>query len=353
MADELKIWALREGNEAEPVASVASVTLEDVLEDTLVRRPEMLEAGLHLVGRQTPTEGGPLDLLGVDSDGRLVVYELKRGEATREAVTQCLDYGSWLAEQDIGELAHHIAERSGHDGIKAIPDFEEWYQSQFGDLDALLPPRLVLVALGISKRAERMANFLSQSDIDLSVLTFYGFKHGNDTLLARQVEVESNGAASSPQRGRLSITERRTKLAEWLTECGLADLFNTVCGDLRSGLPNCYEDPTGHGISFQLTIMGPSGVRGPRTYFSVLAGYAEPDSVTISLGGAALHQNEEAFNTFRSEANLRDWPHGKAGVAVFISSEEDWEAQRDAVLQFAEATVEAWQSYRNTPQTMA
>ena len=49
---------------------------------------------LTLVGRQTPTEGGPLDLLGVDGDGKLVVFELKRGTLLRDAVAQILDYAS-------------------------------------------------------------------------------------------------------------------------------------------------------------------------------------------------------------------------------------------------------------------
>ena len=35
-------------------------------EDTLVKNPSFLMPGLTLIGRQTPTEGGPLDLLGVD-----------------------------------------------------------------------------------------------------------------------------------------------------------------------------------------------------------------------------------------------------------------------------------------------
>ena len=52
--------------------------------------------GLTLVGRQTPTEGGPLDLLGVDADGRLVVFELKRGTLSRDAVAQVVDYASYL-----------------------------------------------------------------------------------------------------------------------------------------------------------------------------------------------------------------------------------------------------------------
>ena len=163
MSDELKIWALGEGNEVEAVESVTGVKLEDALEDVLVRHPEMLETGLHLVGRQTPTEGGPLDLLGVDAGGRLVVFELKREKLTREAVTQCIDYAAALNARTPEQLADLISEHSGERGVEKIGEFEEWYQERFdeNELSDLLPPRLALVGLGVDERAEQMARFLS------------------------------------------------------------------------------------------------------------------------------------------------------------------------------------------------
>ena len=61
----------------------------------------MLERGLRLVGRQTlMTGGGYLDLLAVDGNGRLVVFELKRGFLSRDAVAQVIDYASDLNAMD-------------------------------------------------------------------------------------------------------------------------------------------------------------------------------------------------------------------------------------------------------------
>lgn len=79
------------------------------LEEILVKNPEMLIPGLTLVGRQTGTDGGPLDLLGVDSDGRLVLFELKRGSLSRDAVAQIIDYASDLTSMGIDALADRIA----------------------------------------------------------------------------------------------------------------------------------------------------------------------------------------------------------------------------------------------------
>ena len=82
--DEVKIWAVDDASTVVSLDSKSQVDTEALLEETLVRNPGLLMPGLTLVGRQTPTPGGPLDLLGVDEDGRLVVFELKRGTLSRE-----------------------------------------------------------------------------------------------------------------------------------------------------------------------------------------------------------------------------------------------------------------------------
>ncbi len=82
MTDEIKIWAVdSSSNAVEPIQPTDWKETEGSLEDVLVNNPDMLMPGLTLVGRQTPTESGYLDLLGVDADGRLVVFDLQRARA--------------------------------------------------------------------------------------------------------------------------------------------------------------------------------------------------------------------------------------------------------------------------------
>ena len=89
MRDDIRIWEIDGSSQAaEPLDSASRMETERSLEDVLVRNPEMLMPGLMLVGRQTPIDGGILDLLGVDEDGRLVVFELKREKLSRDAVAQ-------------------------------------------------------------------------------------------------------------------------------------------------------------------------------------------------------------------------------------------------------------------------
>ena len=336
MADELKIWALREGNEAEPVASVENVKLENTLEETLVGHPEMLEAELQLVGRQTPTAGGPLDLLGVDSDGRLVVYELKRGTLTRDAVTQCIDYASDLNAMSDEQLASHIAKRSGTSGIKTIENFEEWYQDGFGkeDLGDLLPPRLVLVGLGVDPRAERMARFLSDVGVDISVLTFFGFEREGTTLLARQVEVEYDGAPSGPRQGRLSASEKRQQLAARLSTGGLTELWSHINGELSEALPGTSREQGSWGTTHHM-----NAERGPRGFYRL----AVADS-----GGLEVHwilqPHYDGRERLIEEAEQAGWQfYSNRNRYLFpINSTEEWDEQGPRVVAFLQCAQGAW-----------
>ena len=81
--EEIRLWAL----DLNPDNRISVATVDPLpqmeaeaqLEDILTLHPDLLAPGLSIVGRQTPTTGGWLDLLGVYGNGRLVVFELKRG----------------------------------------------------------------------------------------------------------------------------------------------------------------------------------------------------------------------------------------------------------------------------------
>ena len=152
--DEIKLWAVEGPTQVADIKPTDRLASESFFEETLVNNPEMLMPGLKLVGRQTPTEGGPLDLLGVDSDGRLVVFELKRGRLSRDAVAQIIDYVSCLEDMALDDLVNHISDKSGTHGIEKIDEFEKWYTEWYTEnsdedsLDALRPLRMFLVGLG-------------------------------------------------------------------------------------------------------------------------------------------------------------------------------------------------------------
>lgn len=164
VAEKIGVWRIAgKSVAAQPLEELRTTETEQRLEELLVASPDVLMPGLTLVGRQVPTEGGPLDLLGVDQEGRLVLFELKRGTLTRDGVAQILDYGSDLQVREPEDIAALVEKNSGRHGILFIKDFADWYRSEFPDVDDPPPAgmRLVLVGLGVDDRARRIVNFLA------------------------------------------------------------------------------------------------------------------------------------------------------------------------------------------------
>lgn len=97
---------------------------EHEIRDVLACTPELLEPGLRVVGVERPVDPGFVDLYGVDSEGRLVIFELKRVKAGEEAVKQLISYiehfrsrgvdvRGVLAAPDITESAHKMLVDAG------------------------------------------------------------------------------------------------------------------------------------------------------------------------------------------------------------------------------------------------
>lgn len=251
MSDEIRLWAVDDGNKVTSLSSKDQFSKEKDLEDLLVAKPDLLEPGLTLVGRQTRTKGGPLDLLGVDSNGRLVVYELKRGTLRREAVTQALDYGSALNAMDLDQLQEEIQEqsRTAGTGIERIEDFGVWYTDDHRawsddsgagqvDLAHLLPPRLVLVGLGVDGDTERIVRFVASDRVDLSVVSLHAFEHDGRMLLARHLEVDSETLISAGSAKSTTASGKRQILSSILKKHGLDHAFVEMDRDINAWLPD-------------------------------------------------------------------------------------------------------------------
>ena len=223
---KIQLWSVdrTEGKlSATAVESVDNTKTEQDLEELLVASPDLLMDGLTLIGRQVSTDGGPLDLLGIDADGRLVVFELKRGTLTRDAVAQVLDYASDLAALDAVRFGALIEKHSGR-GVDRIEDFADWYRQEHpGESEFPLDrPRMVLVGLGVDDRARRVVNFLAESQVDIQLMTFHAFREAGKLFLARQIESASPKAVTrwraghkgeqsqSPARHREEPRGRRT-----------------------------------------------------------------------------------------------------------------------------------------------
>ena len=344
--EEIEVWTV-DGSQVSRLAKSNQMESELLLEDVLVENPGLLLEDLILVGRQTPTEGGPLDLLGVDGDGRLVVFELKRGTLNREAVAQIIDYASDLDRMTMDELSEHISQNSGMHGIEEIEDFREWYAQDIGDMESLKPMRLFLIGLGTDDRTERMVRFLAEnSGMDISLLTFHGFRYDGKTILAKQVEVEATAELDRrPTNKYVSVAERRATLERWIEESGMSEQFAAVRNMFREHWPESSTSPQMYGLSIQLRRQAGSGRRASYAYIQVWKGgigiVFHPKAKELCLDEFGQRVQEIRYDTWPQD---RDPLEDSQSSIVFKVNAEEWEKHKESLTTLVRAVYEAWEN---------
>ncbi len=341
--EDIKLWELG-GTQAKPLGLNSRLESEGFFEDTLVKNPNLLIDGVTLVGRQTPTEGGPLDLLGVDSDGRLIVFELKRGKLSRDAVAQIIDYASYLDSLDLDALADRISERSGAHDIDKIENFQEWYSEGFGTLESLKPLRMFLVGLGADDRTERMVRFLAQnSGMDISLLTFHAFDYDGKTILAKQVEVEAaKEPARSSRRRRRTKEELNRDFDEATENFGVRDVVDEVRGMFDENWPASTERADRYGLRIQLSQGGSleqfaridawreetiSIVFFPRAKALCVDEFREP---VRKIRHITIPRNQEPLEDPKTEIHFHLTP-------------QEWETHKESLTALVQSIYAAWQ----------
>ena len=354
--EEIKLWAMDGSGGATQLPFAQQTDTEQELEDVLVKNPEMLMPGLTLVGRQTRTDGGPLDLLGVDRHGRLVVFELKRGTLSRDAVAQVIDYASSLESMDDETLAQHIASYSGHHDIDNIDDFGEWYgENRSGlELSEMRPIRLFLVGLGVDDTTARMVKFLADRNVDISLLTFHGYKYDGKTLLARQVQVEPDSDSSSssgnnrsraPQRELIERVENRIKQYEELWGEGYRlwnaahGMFRELWGNPRQRVSRANREWALHRINFSLRGRAHLGAVQLSHWDEWVEVIFFPDAVRLCL---------EEFTQLREEIPYFTHPvddpakaSGVIEVKFKLKSMSEWETYKEKLAAVTRSVYKA------------
>ena len=339
--DEVKVWTI-EGSKAKPVQSIGEMDSEQQLEDILVNNPKLLMPGLTLVGRQMQTESGRLDLLGVDSDGKLVVFELKKGKVPEDAILQIIPYASDLEAMDLDALIKHISDQSGAHGID---DFEEWYteNTEAENPESLRPLRMFLVGLGADAKTERMVNFLAKHGVDISLLPFYGFTYEDKTLLVRQVHQEDPNSKEQP--GPLDIDGLIEKY-------GISALFNDAKKMFQENWCNPDEKKWKYTLHFHLPI------RGLTRSFAFLG--VNKHRLKVIFQSHVVRLCMDDFKLPIQEIPFQTWPRGHEAIAredlntalekrdelqiQFLLDETEWETHKEKLDKLTHAVYDAQQS---------
>ena len=362
--NQIKLWARADNGEFDELKLAPGIGDERALEDALTQQPDLLMPGLQLVARQLETGSGPLDLLGVDPDGRLVLFELKRDRLPRKAVTQIVDYASALTALGIDELTQRIAAASGQWGIERIDSLDDWYAEQHPDADLAeqLPPQLILVGMGADPATTRMTQFLADQGLDISLLTFFAYQLNDRHILARQIEAEP------PPSGRRRPGETpKAKVERTLSEIQsrphavLFEQVRALIEQLRLPMTDVTARAEPLGIGW-----GPSTQRGVAAYrlaYTLRGVDAASPSVRLWLSERAVHHAKRHFDATTPTLGLIEDPNGRHhrlsreedalfpnARQLLIESTQHWDKLKDDVRGLIQAVNDNWYEADSTEQ---
>ena len=357
MANELQMWALDEGGEVTRVAPLKSAPSEKDFEKTLAKKPDMLMPDLTLVGQQMTASGSSkLDLLGVDGEGRLVVFELKKELLRREAVAQVIDYASFLESMSDSELFELIENQDWSSlDIEQIEKFGDWYDANYPKRDLLRPVRMTVVGLGADDGASRMVEFLARHDLPLSIMTFHGYSHDGRSYFAKQVQTEQDvkervRAKSARERKEAEEAKGRA-LEERISDAGIQELWDEVvsifgkgCGDrtrLKDGLSFFWD-----------SLYIPEHEGGFTVPMSVLL--TKEKKIRVIFNPVSIYLCREHFNNSKRNIGFKEEPTRQTKPVNEIDNrwfrdldEKEWNEHKEELTKLVDAVVAACREAQN------
>ncbi|MPR32484.1 endonuclease NucS domain-containing protein [Salmonirosea aquatica] len=189
MATEIKTWQIVDGKLTHVSSSLTENGRKekDDLEQWIKSNPEILGNEIAIIGQQVYTKSGPLDFLGIDRSGNLVIIELKRDKLAREVLAQAIDYASDVATYEPNYL-NEICEKFTN---QKLGDYltEKFPDTNFEEVAVNQTQRLLLVGFAIEEPLHRMIEWLSEKyslAINAIILHYTKTKSG-DELLSRTV----------------------------------------------------------------------------------------------------------------------------------------------------------------------
>ena len=251
MPQKIRLWAVDDKTLKEVQSS--QVQLEERLEKWLEDDISVLDPNLLVIGRQVKTDYGHyIDLLCIDSEGDLVVVELKRQKTPRDVAAQALDYAAWvkdLTADRIKEIADGYLKCKG----PLVAAFVAKFKKQPETLNE--SHRSLIVAEDIDASTERIVRYLSELGVPINVATVQVFRDASGQEMLAQVflvepEVAHDRARASSRKTQYLNAAEMEALAD---ANGLGDLYRSAL-DLSKVLKASrrrYREDTHYGWRFE------------------------------------------------------------------------------------------------------
>lgn len=167
---------------------------EQTLESWLESNPDsIIEDGtLLIIGRQVSTNlGSFIDLLALDRSGSTVVLELKRARTPREAISQALEYASFVETLDYEQLEQILRVYTGNEGENLSEYHRAFFKLDEGEAVSFnKDQRIVVVGSNVTPEIRQTAMFLRRKGLRVTCVEFKYFQTGSgETLLSSDIVV--------------------------------------------------------------------------------------------------------------------------------------------------------------------
>lgn len=161
---------------------------EEMIQKWVESDISIISDDLILIGSKVITDHNKeIDILAIDSEGDLVIIELKRDKTPREVVSQALDYAAYcatLSEDDINKLLQKCGSSETVEDLLIAKGFS------YEDIDINEDQKVLIVGTSIDSITERIVRFLSSKAVQINVTTFNYHKLNDEEYLTRNVLLE-------------------------------------------------------------------------------------------------------------------------------------------------------------------
>lgn len=331
MPQDIRLWKVNEGDRLSEIPQT-KLDLELRLHKWLESDISIISNDLLVIGSEVETDyGGFIDLLCINSQGDLVIVELKRDLTPREAVAQALDYASWVEELSnnrITEIANQYLQISL--GLTLETAFTKAFDSE-------LPSTLntdhsiIVVASRIDSSSERIISYLTRKyGVNINALTFQYFRQDQDEIVGRvfliepsQLEgVQIRTSKRKPNLGYEALQELADQQGEAIGEIyrtlvqELPKYFSRTSTTLSSIVFNGNYGQSQAAVIFSLVVTESDSSKGLkfRVYSLRLAQYIGVDESVVL---AWLPENRSCWEYYSNAP-----PEWSGYEGFFISVEE-------------------------------
>ena len=224
-----------EGGYLDPIRET-SFAQENIKEDpdlryTLRAEPEAIEEGLFILSEEFSGHwqgsGRSIDLLGLDSKGRLVVIELKRTATGDHAELQAIRYAamvSILTSERIIEAHQEYMGKWGIEGDAAERIQQHLAETEFEDIYTE-SPRIILVSEGFSRELTTSVLWLNDNGLDITCIQLQPFRNGKELLIESSQVIPVPGSEALLVQAQSKREEAKRQRAERGTRVSGGDAF--------------------------------------------------------------------------------------------------------------------------------